>query len=99
MRRSLASRRNALVEAIAKAWGGRMAMTGAGSGAHVTLWPGGDFDERSAIEAAASRDVGVYPVSPYYLGRPRGGMLLGYSQLRAGDIREGISRLATTFSA
>ena len=99
LRRSLASRRNALVEAIAKAWGGRMAMTGAGSGAHVTLWPGGDFDERSAIEAAASRDVGVYPVSPYYLGRPRGGMLLGYSQLSAGDIREGISRLATTFSA
>ena len=99
LRRSLGERRNALVEAIGRAWSGRMPMTGAGSGAHVVLWPGGDFSEPRAIEAAAVRDVGVYPLSPYYLGPARGGLLLGYSQLSAGDIREGISRLATTLAA
>ena len=98
LRRSLAARRNALLDAVTAAWGGEMRMTGVGSGAHVVLWPGGDFDERSAVRAAAAENVGVYPVSPYYLGEARGGLLLGYSQLSTDEIGEGIRRLAMTLA-
>lgn len=99
LRRSLTARRNALLDAVAQQWGDGMPITGAGSGAHVVLWPAGGFDEQSAIRAAAAEDVGVYPVSPYYLGPARGGLLLGYSQLSSADIREGICRLAATLAA
>jgi GntR family transcriptional regulator/MocR family aminotransferase len=99
LRRSLAARRNALLDAVARAWRDRMRMTGAGSGAHVVLWPGGDFNEQRAVRAAAAANVGVYPVSPYYLGAGRGGLLLGYSRLNTGDIQEGIRRLAPALAA
>jgi GntR family transcriptional regulator/MocR family aminotransferase len=99
LRRSLAARRNAVLDAVAQAWRGGMPMTGAGSGAHVVLWPGGEFNEQRAIQAAAAGNVGVYPVSPYYLGAARGGLLLGYSQLSTDDIQEGIRRLAATLAA
>ena len=71
-------------------------MTGAASGAHVVLWPEGDFDEAKAVAAAAANDVGVYPLSGYFIGSARPGLLLGYSQMSIADIREGIRRLAFT---
>lgn len=94
LRRSLAVRRTALLDAVVRTWGGKMKVTGAGSGAHVVLWPGGDFNEQNVVHAAASANVGIYPLSPYYLGVARGGLLLGYSQLGADDIQEGVRRLA-----
>jgi GntR family transcriptional regulator/MocR family aminotransferase len=94
LRRSLAVRRTALLDAVVRAWGGKMKVTGAGSGAHVVLWPGGDFNEQPVVHAAASANVGIYPLSPYYLGVAGGGLLLGYSQLSADDIQEGVRRLA-----
>jgi len=94
LRRSLAVRRTALLDAVVRAWGGKMKITGAGSGAHVALWPGSDFHEQNAVRAAAAANVGVYPLSPYYVGVARSGLLLGYSQLCANDIKEGIRRLA-----
>ena len=98
LRRSLSAKREALLHAIEVAWGGTMRMTGATSGAHVALWPSGNFDESAAIRAAAANDVGVYPISPYCLGRGRRGLLLGYSLLSPDEIPEGISRLARTLS-
>lgn len=99
VRRSLSTRRDALVEAVDDAWKGAMRMTGAASGAHVVLWPGEGFDEQKAIAAAAAYDVGVYPVSSYFMGAARPGLLLGYSQMSAADIREGIRRLASSLDA
>lgn len=93
-RRGLSARREALLDAIAKGWDGKVRLTGAGSGAHIVLWPGGNFDEAEAVTKAAARDVGVYSISGYYLDGGPPGLLLGYSQLSVEDIREGIARLA-----
>ncbi|NID14070.1 PLP-dependent aminotransferase family protein [Luteibacter yeojuensis] len=99
VRRSLSLRRDALVDAVEDAFGGTMRMTGAASGAHVVLWPAGDFDEERAIDTAAANDVGVYPLSGYFVGPGKPGLLLGYSQMSAADIREGIRRLAGALHA
>jgi GntR family transcriptional regulator/MocR family aminotransferase len=94
VRRSLAARRDTLMEASEAAWGNTMAMTGASSGAHVVLWLPAGCNEQETIANAAARDVGVYPVSGYFLGQGRPGLLLGYAQMSLPDIREGVRRLA-----
>jgi GntR family transcriptional regulator/MocR family aminotransferase len=95
VRRKNASRRKALLFSIRTYLGERVEVTGDGAGAHIVLWPRGRISEKSVIFNAASREVGVYGISPYYLKQPpRTGILLGYSRLREGQIREGIRRLA-----
>lgn len=99
VRRRNAARRQALLDAIARHLSGRVEVTGAGAGAHVVLWPAGRAREQAIIAAAASRGVGVYGIAPYYWKRPpRAGILLGYSRMREGEIREGIRRLAEAIS-
>ena len=75
-----------------------MEITGDGAGAHIALWLNGRFTEAEAIERAASRGVGVYGVSRYFLGAPRPGLMLGYARLGADDIRAGIARLGEALS-
>ena len=95
VRRKNASRRKVLLASIGTHLGERVEVTGDGAGAHIVLWPHGRVSEQSIINNAASRGVGVYSISPYYLRKPpRAGILLGYSRLREGQIREGIRRLA-----
>ncbi len=95
IRRKNASRRKTLLAAIDTYLGKRVEVTGDGAGAHIVLWPHGRASEQSIVNNAASRGVGVYGISPYYLRQPpRAGILLGYSRLREGQIREGIRRLA-----
>src|SRR5690606_25923316 len=94
VRRSLAARRKAMLEAIDKYLGDRVQVTGYGAGAHVVLWPNRRVSEAAVLEAAAARGVGIYGVSPYFLAQPsRCGFLLGYSRLKEADIREGIRQL------
>jgi GntR family transcriptional regulator/MocR family aminotransferase len=83
-----------LLDSIGKYLGERVEVTGAASGAHVVLWPTRRIAEEALLAAAASRGVGVYAISPYYLKRPvRTGVLLGYSRMTEGNIQEGIRRL------
>jgi GntR family transcriptional regulator/MocR family aminotransferase len=94
MRRRNSKRRQTLLESIHKYLGDRVEITGDGAGAHVVLWPRARIAEEATITGAASRGVGVYGVSPYFLGRPkRTGILLGYARMREEEIREGIRRL------
>jgi GntR family transcriptional regulator / MocR family aminotransferase len=59
------------------------------------LWPMQRVDEGALLAAAASRGVGVYLLSPYYLKRPvRTGILLGYSRMTESAIQEGMRRLS-----
>lgn len=95
VRRANAVRREAMREAIDRYLGERVQVTGYGAGAHVVLWPDRCDPEATVIEAAASRGVGIYGVSPYYLTPPaKSGFLLGYSRMKEADIREGIRRLS-----
>jgi GntR family transcriptional regulator / MocR family aminotransferase len=94
VRRRNAARRRALLDAIDGYLGDRAEVTGAGAGAHVVLWPRKRVSEDAVIHRAALRGVGVYGISGYFLARPlQTGLMLGYSRMNEGEIREGIRRL------
>jgi GntR family transcriptional regulator / MocR family aminotransferase len=95
VRRRNTAHRAALLEAIHKYLGDRVEITGDGAGTHLVLWPNQRIVEHTVIEKAASRGVGVYGISRYFLGRPsRAGLMLGYSRMNEEKIREGIRRLS-----
>lgn len=94
---SNAARRNALVDAVRKEFGGRAEICGANTGLHLLVWltdkRGGMISDVFAKALAAG--VGLYPVDSFYLQPPRRtGVVLGYAPLREREIREGIRRLA-----
>jgi GntR family transcriptional regulator/MocR family aminotransferase len=95
VRRRNAGNRDVLLDAIGKYLGDRVEVTGDGAGAHVVLWPSKRISESVVIERAATRGVGVYGISGYFLTRPsRSGLMLGYSRLKKEEIHEGIRRLS-----
>ncbi|MGB7680855.1 MAG: PLP-dependent aminotransferase family protein [Candidatus Acidiferrales bacterium] len=95
VRRRNTARREALLVAIRIHLGDRVEVSGDGAGAHIVLWPGKRVSENAVIERAASRGVGIYGISGYYLTRPsRTGLMLGYSHMREQEIQEGIRRLS-----
>ncbi len=95
VRRKNAANRRALLDAIREFLGDRVEVTGDGSGAHVVLWPRKRISENGVIKAAAARGVGVYGISRYYVTRTsKRGLVLGYSRISSGGIREGIRRLS-----
>ena len=57
----------ALLDSIQKYLGDRVEVTGDGAGAHVVLWPRERVSEESIVAKAASRGVGVYGISRYFL--------------------------------
>jgi GntR family transcriptional regulator / MocR family aminotransferase len=70
-------------------------LSGDGSGTHVILWPKKGASEDEVIAKAASRNVGVYRISQYYLKKAsRTGFMLGYTTLNEDEIREGVRLLA-----
>jgi GntR family transcriptional regulator/MocR family aminotransferase len=94
-RRANAARRQALLDAIQKHIGDRASVTGAGSGTHLVLWPRHGPEETEIISRAATRGVGVYGISPYYLKpNTKPGLLLGFARLTEREIHEGIRQLA-----
>ena len=93
VRRANAHRRAALLEAAKQHLPRDTTLTGDGAGAHVVLWLPDRLSEAEAIARAAARGVAVYGVSGYFIGPPRPGLLLGYSQMKADDIRTGVQRL------
>lgn len=94
VRRGNTARRQALLDAIHKYLGDRVEVTGDGAGTHVVLWPNEDTSEDAVIRRAASRGVGIYGISRYFITRPaRTGLLLGYSRMNEKEIQEGIRRL------
>jgi GntR family transcriptional regulator/MocR family aminotransferase len=95
LRRRNAARREALLDAIRKHLGDRVEVTGEGAGTHIVLWPKRRVAEDTVIQKTASRGVGIYGISRYFLTRAsRSGLMLGYSCLREEEIREGIRRLS-----
>ena len=88
-------RRTALLDAIRKYLGGRVEVTGEGAGAHVVGWPRARIVEKTIIEEAESRGVGIYGISRDFSIQPsRAGRIPGYSRLKEEGIREGIRRLS-----
>ncbi len=94
VRRRNTARRRVLLDSIHKYLGDRVAVTGDGAGSHVVLWPRKRISEDAAISQAASRGVGIYGISPYFLTRnTHAGLMLGYARMNEQEIQEGIRRL------
>jgi GntR family transcriptional regulator/MocR family aminotransferase len=92
-RKILAQKKRELLNSIRTSLGG-VAITGDQAGTHIVLWPEKNIDEASVVADASARDVGIYGISQYFIGRPsRPGFLLGYSRLTSREIHEGIHRL------
>jgi GntR family transcriptional regulator/MocR family aminotransferase len=92
-RKILAERKKELLRSVGANLN-EVEITGGQAGTHIVLWPVAHVDEREVIAEAAARDVGIYGISQYFIGRPfRPGFLLGYSRLTSREIHEGIRRL------
>jgi len=64
------------------------------AGLHVTAVAKSPVDLDALAERALELDVGVYPLRPYYLGRPgKQGLAFGYGAIEECEIVEGLSRL------
>jgi GntR family transcriptional regulator / MocR family aminotransferase len=95
IRRRNSARREALLGAIREHLGEKVQVSGDSAGTHVVLRIRARIPERTLIERAAARGVGVYGMSRYFLKRPTAtALMLGYSSMREQEIREGIRRLA-----
>lgn len=99
-RRLCAHRRMALLGALDRYLGDRVAVEGANAGIHLMMW----IQNRSAgdvpgmVEAAASAGVGIYPIGSYFLHPPkRAGFLVGYASMEDAMIEEGIKILSQVF--
>jgi GntR family transcriptional regulator / MocR family aminotransferase len=98
VRRRNSAHREALLGAMREYLEDRVEVTGDGAGTHIVVWPRESISEEAAIEKAASRGVGIYGISGYFLRRPsRIGLMLGYAGLREREIREGVRRLSEMF--
>jgi len=96
-----AARRAALLAALAEEFGEDVVVAGANAGLHLLAWfPRLPLEAAPAfIAAARQNDVGVYPVDPYYLGKPPcTGLLLGWGLVGDSEIAEGVRRLREVYS-
>ena len=97
MRKVYASRREALLEALASAFRDRVCVCGTAAGIHVSVRvPGASFTP-ALLERLRTAGVAVFPVGAHALRDPgayRDTVLLGYGHLDGRKIREGIRRLA-----
>ncbi|HWE86522.1 MAG TPA: PLP-dependent aminotransferase family protein [Terracidiphilus sp.] len=98
LRRRNSARRQALLGAIQQFLGDRVEVTGDGAGAQVVLRSRKRVSEKSAMDLAAKRGVGIYGISHCYLKHPSPpGFLIGYARLNEREIHEGIRLLSEVF--
>jgi GntR family transcriptional regulator / MocR family aminotransferase len=68
---------------------------GVSAGLHLLTWLPPDLSAEAVAEAARARDVGVYPLTPYWFNPPGPpGLVFGYGSLSEQAVAEGIDLLA-----
>jgi GntR family transcriptional regulator/MocR family aminotransferase len=100
MRVLYAERQAALVEAAKRELVGLLEVRPAEAGMHLLGWLPAGVDDRVASQRAKAHDVETPPLSSYS-GEPleRGGLVLGYAGVDAGEIAAGARRLAKALRA
>jgi len=96
------ARREALEAAVARHLAGAAELAGTRAGLHGVLWvPDLPFEREAQLRRACeARDVGIYPVRPFYATPPaRAGFLLGYAALSEETIDEGVRRIGEALAA
>jgi GntR family transcriptional regulator/MocR family aminotransferase len=93
MRKVYEARRQVLLRSLAEYAGNYITVAPSLAGLHLAGWIRGKFDENRLKSSAAELGVGLYPLTPYFLEKPRPGLLFGYSGISTTDIRKGARRL------
>jgi GntR family transcriptional regulator/MocR family aminotransferase len=94
------SRHDALISAVAEHLPGAR-VSGISAGLHTLVRLPFACDPDSLTAAAASREVGVYPLSSFLIERPNAtdALVLGYASLPESAIVEGIKRIGEALAA
>ncbi len=96
------ARQKALIHELDRAFGDSIVVRGTDAGIHAIVeLRGVDASELPSLQArAATRGVGIYPATRYYLRPPREARLLfGYASLEERQIRAGIRAFAEVVNA
>lgn len=93
-------RRAVLVEALDAHLSGRLSFSSLAAGLHIMVYLDPAIDETRLVRNAAARGVRVYGGRSFHLEVPAPpSILLGFSGLQDGEIREGVARLAAALNA
>ena len=97
MRGLYAHRRDLLLEAVARRYGGDMKTVGGEAGLHLVLRLPDDVDDRSVATAALQAGIVVRPLSGYFSSRTgaQRGLLIGYACVPDNQIEPAFEKLAT----
>jgi GntR family transcriptional regulator/MocR family aminotransferase len=93
MQRTYGRRREALIVALSKFFGSNLRLLPSHAGLHVAGFLDRQIDSDELIRRAYEGGVGLYSIEPFYLSKPRRGLILGYGACSEADITEGIRRL------
>lgn len=92
------ARLQALLNCMRRDFGPWLEPIPSAAGLHVSAFAKRTIDLEAVATRALQRDVGVYPLRPYYSrGRPVPGLVFGYGAIEERDIVEGMSRLRHAF--
>lgn len=95
--KTLKERRTALLEGLRRLAGGRIEIADSHAGMHLVVWLKGRTREQGEafIAHARSRDLGLSPISQYYLDPPdRAGLLMGYASMSVAEIEHAVVQFA-----
>lgn len=95
-RRKNELRRNVTITTLESVFGDAIDIQGTQSGLHLLLWlknvPSSLSD--AIVDEASKFGVGIYPVTPHYVKRPKyAGFVIGYASLAPSQIAQGIESL------
>ena len=94
MRALYAERRAALVDALARELNGVLEVRAEPAGMHLVGWLRPGVSDVRTSRRLAANGIEASPLSRYALSAlPRGGLVLGYANVDARQIREGVRRL------
>src|SRR5205823_1963252 len=97
--RAYGERRRILLTSLARRLGDAVDVLPSVAGLHVSVFsrdPDADVD--AWVARARERGVAVQPLRPYYQGRARAGLALGYGLIAPPAIDDGVARLAATLA-
>ena len=94
MRQLYAERLGVLVECVRQQLAGALALSPIEAGLQTIGWLAPGVSATAVTEAAAARNVEVFPLPRYRGAPPRDGLQLGFAAVNPREIRRGVSELA-----
>jgi GntR family transcriptional regulator/MocR family aminotransferase len=78
---------------LARDFAGVLEVVPSAAGLHLSAMLPEGTDDRAVVRRAREAGVGLFPLSEFFAGRARPGLVLGYGAIAPGRIEEGLARL------